>query len=65
MPGAIQRSARETVKDWFLARKRAEDIASKSVGDLSISYHHGSADEPTRAIPARAYSRLQKWRRLA
>jgi hypothetical protein len=63
MPGAIQRSARETVKDWYLARKRAEDIASKSVGDLSISYVTSSTEK--RAIPARAYSRLEKFRRIA
>jgi hypothetical protein len=63
MPGAIQRSARETVKDWYLARKRAEDVASKSVGDLSISYK--TASEEKRAIPARAYSRLEKFRRVA
>jgi hypothetical protein len=62
MPGAIQRSARETVKDWYLTLKRAEDVASKSVGDLSISYVTGSEK---RAIPARAYSRLEKFRRVA
>jgi hypothetical protein len=62
MPGAIQRSARETVKDWYLSLKRAADIQSKSVGDLSISYVTG---QEVRSIPPRAMSRLAKWRRLA
>jgi hypothetical protein len=62
MPGTIQRSTRETVKDWYFSLKRASDVQSKSVGDFSISYVTG---EQVRSIPPRAMSRLQKWRRLA
>jgi hypothetical protein len=62
MPGTIQRSTRETVKDWYFLLKRASDVQSKSVGDFSISYVTG---EQVRSIPPRAMSRLQKWRRLA
>jgi hypothetical protein len=61
MPGEIQRAARETVRDWFLTIKRTPDVQSKSVGDLSISYVTG---KDQRSIPARAMSRLEKWRRL-
>jgi hypothetical protein len=61
MPGTIQRSTRETVKDWYFSLKRASDVQSKSVGDFSISYVTG---EQVRSIPPRAMSRLQKWRRL-
>jgi hypothetical protein len=61
MPGTIQRSTRETVKDWYFLLKRASDVQSKSVGDFSISYVTG---EQVRSIPPRAMSRLQKWRRL-
>jgi len=63
MPGEIQRSARETVIDWFKSLARASDIQSKSVGDLSITYVTGNGAKM--AIPPRAMSRLQKWRRLA
>jgi len=63
MPGEIQRSARETVIDWFKSIARASDIQSKSVGDLSITYVTGNGAKM--AIPPRAMSRLQKWRRLA
>lgn len=62
MPREIQRSARETVVDWFKRLGRASDIQSKSVGDLSITY--ASGDAANLDIPARAMSRLQKWRRL-
>src|SRR5262249_17983003 len=43
MPGEIQRSARETVVDWFKRLGRSSDIQSKSVGDLSITYASGDA----------------------
>jgi hypothetical protein len=62
MPGEIQRSATDTMKDWFLTLKRAADVQSKSVGDLSITYVTGNGAKM--AIPARAMSRLEKWRRL-
>jgi len=62
MPKEIQRSARETVIDWFKRLGRASDIQSKSVGDLSITYTSGEAANFD--IPARAMSRLQKWKRL-
>lgn len=63
MPGEIQRSARETVIDWYKAIGRASDIQSKSVGDLSITYVTGNGVKM--GIPPRAMSRLEKWRRLA
>jgi len=63
MPGEIRRSATETVIDWFKSLSRASDIQSKSVGDLSITYVTGNGAKM--AIPPRAMSRLQKWRRLA
>jgi len=62
MPPEIQRSARETVMDWYKSLGRAADIQSKSVGDLSISYATGDAAKFD--IPPRAMTRLQKWRRL-
>ena len=62
MPGEIQRSATETVKEWFLTLKRAADVQSKSVGDLSITYVTGNGAKM--AVPSRAMSRLEKWMRL-
>jgi len=62
MPAEIQRSATDTVKEWFLTLKRAADVQSKSVGDLSITYFTGNGAKM--AVPPRAMSRLEKWRRL-
>jgi hypothetical protein len=62
MPPEVQRSARETVIDWFKSAGRAADIQSKSVGDLSITYVTGDAAKFS--IPPRALTRLQKWKRL-
>lgn len=59
MPGEIKRSASETVIEIYRGNKRDPGVQSKTVGDLSITYANISD-----AIPARARSRLERWRRL-
>src|SRR5262245_27337660 len=63
LPADVELAARETARAMYLARKRDDVVASKTIGALSITYR----DTPTTAegVPTACLARLAPWRRMA
>lgn len=59
LPGRIKKAALVTVVSWFKGSDRDEDIRSKKIGPLEITY--ASNRSKTGALPARAEALLSKW----
>lgn len=66
LPEDIEEAVLVTVRDWYSAKGRDSQIASKTIGDLSITYRQqvGGEDGP-RALPFDAQALLGPWVRSA
>jgi len=64
LPMDIEQACIETVKAWYIARKRDQTAVSKSVGDLSITYARPNAGERPDALPFSALGLLGPWERV-
>lgn len=66
LPADIELAARETVKGIYLRRKVDDSVASKSIGDLSITYRQDSGSTLTASgVPVGVVARLAPYVRYA
>ena len=62
LPNDLEHAALETAKSLYLGRKRDGTVASKSVGDLSITYRLRS--DTVSAMPPESIGFLERYRRI-
>jgi len=65
LPGDIAQALDETVKAWYLARTQDVNVASVSVGSLSMTFRDQTAGGGTSALPTSATRLLARRRRFA
>jgi len=63
LPYDVEEACIETAKAWYLQSARDPAVASRSVGDLSVSYRAPSIDAGE-SLPIEALKRLRSWVRI-
>jgi hypothetical protein len=64
LPADIEDACIELVKSAYHARSRSDDIASESVGDVSVSYRGPSMGSGSRALPQTVKEYLEPYRSM-
>ena len=64
LPRDLERAAIDTVKAWYLSRKRDTTILTKKIGDLQITYQ-GNNFKPGPRLPEAIQELLKPWKRVA
>lgn len=65
LPGDLAQALDETVKGWYTARQQDVNVASVTVGSLSMTFRDQSAASGGTALPLSATKLLSRYRRLA
>lgn len=65
LPGDLAQALGETVKGWYTARQQDTNVASVTVGSLSMTFRDQSAASGGTALPLSATKLLSRYRRLA
>lgn len=64
LPYDLERATLEGAKTFYLGRKRDGSIASKRVGDLSLTYSRAGVREAQNALPDMSIAFLERYRRI-